>query len=77
MGLGDGLSKLAEICGSVVAAALPLCAERGEQNVKMVWEFVNILNEALALFYIKYSVCHIRFGISGTDNLKSNSNLPL
>lgn len=68
--MGDGLSI-------VVAAALPLGAEGGEKNVKTVWEVVNTLNEVLALFYIKYSVCHIRSGISGTDNLKSKSNLPL
>lgn len=60
-----------------MAAALSFCAEKGEQSVKMAWEFVNSPNEVLALFYIKHSVCHIRSGISGTDNLKSRSNLPL
>lgn len=43
----------------------------------MVWEFVNALNDALSLFNIKCNVCHIMSGISGTGNLKSDSNLPL
>lgn len=55
---------------------MPCCAERGEGNTKMVWKVVNALNEALALFNTKRDVCHIRSGISGMDNLKSNSNLP-
>lgn len=63
--MGDGLSKVVFLW---LLAALPCCAERGEQNVKTGWDFVNILNEVLPLFYIKYSVCHIRSGVSGTDN---------
>ena len=43
----------------------------------MVWEVVDTLNEALALFNMKGNVCHVRSGVPGTDNLKSNSNLPL
>lgn len=58
------------------AGLVPCCAERGEGNTKMVWKVVNALNEALALFNTKRDVCHIRSGVSGMDNLKSNSNLP-